>query len=112
MKKTKIFLLHGIKLNTHSYDFWNKVSKSCMKFMFSSYEENKYLIDCLKKNKNQSVLDYGCASGYVKRFLNFYFGSKLKYTGIDISTKSIELAKKIMVMNFLQSLNMKIPDQV
>ena len=95
MKKNEnIFAAWNKIEHTHSFDFWNKVSKSCMKFMFSSFEENKYLIDCLKKNKNQSVLDYGCASGYVKRFLNFYFDSKLKYTGIDISTKSIELAKK------------------
>ena len=89
-----LFEAWNLKIHTTTHDFWNKISKSCMKYMFSSFEENKFLINCLKKNQNLSVLDYGCASGYLKRFLGLYFNSNLKYTGVDLSIKSIELAKK------------------
>ena len=61
----------GWKSEEHkiTFDVWNKMSKSQFKYIFSSFEENKYLLETIG-NKEESLLDYGCSSGYLKRYLN------------------------------------------
>ena len=89
--------LDGWKSIEHkkTFDVWNKMSKSYFKYIFSSFEENKYLLKYLSQKKKSSILDYGCSSGYLKRFLNLNFGEKFDYTGYDISEQSIKLAKQL-----------------
>lgn len=77
-----------------AYDFWNKISKSYFNYMLSSFEENKFLINFINKIPNTSILDYGCSSGYIKKFINLNSKKKFKYNGVDISRASIQLAKK------------------
>jgi len=87
--------LKGWKSKEHKnvFDTWNKMSNSQFNYIFSSFEENKYLLESLKFNKELSLLDYGCASGYLKRFLKLKNKNKILYNGLDISEKSIEIAK-------------------
>ena len=59
---------------------------------------NKYLINHLKKNPNLSLLDLGCATGQLLRYL------KLKkvlvdYFGVDISESCIQKAQEIHEKN-------------
>lgn len=86
----------GWKSQDHKdfFDVWNLMSKSQFNYLFSSFEENKYLVDCLKKDKINSILDYGCASGYLKRYLTLIGKKKIEYNGYDISEISINHAKK------------------
>ena len=81
-----------------AYDIWNRLSKSYFKFLFGCFYENKYLINHLKKNPNLSLLDIGCATGQLLRYL------KLKkvlvdYFGVDISESCIQRAQEIYEKN-------------
>ncbi|MDC3054058.1 class I SAM-dependent methyltransferase [bacterium] len=97
----------GWKSEEHkiTFDVWNKMSKSQFKYIFSSFEENKYLLETIG-NKEESLLDYGCSSGYLKRYLNLKNKKKINYTGFDISEKSIKIAKeKYGENNFFDNLS-------
>ncbi len=89
--------LSGWKTKKHkeTFDVWNKMSKSYFKYIFSSFEENKYLIKYQRSKSKFSILDFGCSSGYLKRFLDFNYGKNFHYTGYDISEDSIKLAKHL-----------------
>ena len=81
-----------------AFDIWNTMSKSYFKFLFGCFYENKYLINHLKKNPNLSLLDVGCATGQLLRYL------KLKkvlvdYFGVDISESCIQKAQEIHEKN-------------
>ena len=81
-----------------AFDIWNTMSKSYFKFLFGCFYENKYLINHLKKNPNLSLLDIGCATGQLLRYL------KLKkvlvdYFGVDISESCIQKAQEIHEKN-------------
>lgn len=88
--------LEGFKTDDHknAFDVWNKMSKKQFKYIFSSFEENKFLLECLNSKRIFSILDYGCATGYLKRYLDLIGGGEINYTGLDLSKKSIEIAKK------------------
>ena len=83
-----------------TFDVWNKMSRCQFNYIFSSFEENKYLLENLNKNEIDSILDYGCSSGYVKRYLNLKNFNNVKYNGFDISEKSVTIAKKKYGENF------------
>ena len=87
----------GFKSDEHknNFDVWNKMSRNYFKYVFSSFEENRYLIDYQSPNSKFTLLDYGCSSGYLKRYLNFFYGKNCIYNGYDISKESIDLAKKL-----------------
>lgn len=89
--------LDGWKSIEHkkTFNVWNRMSKNYFNYIFSSFEENKYLLKYLNKKKKFSILDYGCSSGYLKRFLDLNFSKKFDYTGYDISEQSINLAKQL-----------------
>ena len=44
--------------------------------------------------KDSSILDIGCTSGYYYEILNFYFPDEFKYHGCDYNESSVKLAKK------------------
>ena len=69
----------GFKSDEHknNFDVWNKMSRNYFKYVFSSFEENRYLIDYQSPNSKFTLLDYGCSSGYLKRYLNFFLWKKL-----------------------------------
>ena len=88
------------------YDIWNTMSKSYFKFLFGCFYENKYLINHLKKNPNLSLLDVGCASGQLLRYL------KLKkvlvdYFGVDISESCIQKAQEIHEKNCFKKITIQ-----
>ena len=81
-----------------AFDIWNTLSKSYFKFQIGCFYEIKYLINHLKKNPNLSLLDIGCATGHLLRYL------KLKkvlvdYFGVDISESCIQKAQEIHEKN-------------
>ena len=80
------------------FDVWNSMSKSYFKFVFGCYYENKYLINYLKKNPNLSLLDVGCATGYLLRFLKLKKVS-VDYFGVDISDSCLKKAQDIYGKN-------------
>ena len=80
------------------FDIWNTMSKSYFKFTLGCFYENKYLINHLKKNSNLDLLEVGCATGHLLRYL------KLKkvlvdYFGVDLSESCIKEAQEIHEKN-------------
>ncbi len=71
------------------------MSSNYFRYVFSSFEENKYLLNYQSVKNEFTILDYGCSSGYLKRFLNFFYGKNYTYNGYDISKESVNLAKKL-----------------
>ena len=105
--KNKLNFLSGWKSEEHkeTFNIWNRMSKSYFKYIFSSFEENKYLIRYQSSKSKFSILDFGCSSGYLKRFLNFYYGKNYDYIGYDVSEESIKLAKQLYGEKFFMSEN-------
>lgn len=44
--------------------------------------------------KNNTILDIGCTSGYYYEIINFFFPNKFKYSGCDYNPESVKLANK------------------
>ena len=105
--KNKLNFLSGWKSEEHkeTFNIWNRMSKNYFKYTFSSFEENKYLIRYQSSKSKFSILDFGCSSGYLKRFLNFYYGKNYDYIGYDVSEESIKLAKQLYGEKFFTSEN-------
>tara|TARA_A100001011_G_C14101575_1_gene753048 strand:- start:22 stop:858 length:837 start_codon:yes stop_codon:yes gene_type:complete len=95
--KKKNYFHDGFKSEEHkkNFDVWNKMSSNYFRYVFSSFEENKYLLNYQSVKNEFTILDYGCSSGYLKRFLNFFYGKNYTYNGYDISKESVNLAKKL-----------------
>lgn len=99
MSKFNIELYKGWNSTDHlnNFNIWNNYSNSYFNFVFGSFFENKILINILKKKKfNSSIIDYGCSSGYLLRYINKQNKKFLKknYLGVDISQFAINFAKK------------------
>jgi len=77
-----------------NFNVWNRISRSYFNFLFGCYYENNYLINYLNKNPGQSILDVGCATGYLLRYLKLK-KAKIDYHGADISSQCINTAKKL-----------------
>ena len=88
--KNKLNFLSGWKSEEHkeTFNIWNRMSKSYFKYIFSSFEENKYLIRYQSSKSKFSILDFGCSSGYLK----------------DFSIFTMEKTTIILVMMFQRSL--------
>lgn len=54
----------------------------------------EHFIKLLKENKTESVLDVGCGEGWLIEQISRQLGNKSLFTGIDISTTGLEMAKK------------------
>ena len=73
----------------------NSDKKTYIKNNFKKKEVYKQIEKIIKKQKKgKKILDVGTANGELIYFLNKKFRNKFDYTGIDISTKLIEFAKK------------------
>lgn len=70
------YQLHQMKLNNPPIVF------SMIKDVFNKVE------------KDLSVLDIGCTSGYYYEILDYYYPNKFKYIGCDYNIESINLAKQ------------------
>ena len=86
-----------------AFDVWNKMSKNYFKFLFGCFYENQYLINYLKKNPNLNLIDVGCGTAPLLRYL------KLKkvlvdYFGVDISESCIQRAKVIHEKNYFKKI--------
>lgn len=69
--------------------FWDKNTKSQHEALMN---ENKYIAEALKINKNDTVLDAGCGVGGTAIWIAEEFGAKV--SGVSIMENQIELAKK------------------
>lgn len=86
------------------FDVWNAMSKSYFKFIFGCFYENKYLINQLKKNPNLNILDVGCATGQLFRYLKIK-KVLVNYFGVDISKDCIQKAQEIHGKNFFKRIS-------
>ena len=95
MKENKYFKGWDTKSHLDNFNPWNYYSNSFFNYTFGSFYENKKILELLNKNNN-SVLDVGCASGYLLRYLlkNISGFNTKNYLGVDISKSAIEFAKK------------------
>ncbi len=87
-----------------AFDLWNRMSKSYFKFIFGCFYENKYLINYLKKNPNLSLLDVGCGTGPLLRYIKLK-GGLADYLGVDISESCIQRAQKIHKKNYFKKIS-------
>ena len=96
MIQDKYFKGWNTKKHLNLFNPWNNYSNSFFNYTFGAYYENKYMIKLLRKNKEYSVIDVGCASGYLLRYINKNIKnfSKKNYYGVDLSKSAIEFAKK------------------
>ena len=93
-----ISMPHGTKKNTKKNLMYGIECQKVTSNFFGCFYEIKYLINHLKKNPNLSLLDIGCATGQLLRYL------KLKkvlvdYFGVDISESCIQKAQEIHEKN-------------
>lgn len=63
--------------------------------VFSAIQEIVYLEG--RNNANLNILSYGCSTGEEVKVLHEKYFKSAKITGVDISTESIESAKKLIV---------------
>jgi SAM-dependent methyltransferase len=52
------------------------------------------LLQLMPNEKNISLLDIGCTSGYYNEIIDFFYPNIFKYSGCDYNKTSVELAKK------------------
>jgi SAM-dependent methyltransferase len=52
------------------------------------------LLQLIPNEKDISLLDIGCTSGYYNEIINFFYPNTFKYSGCDYNKASVELAKE------------------
>ena len=95
--KTKMKVIHS-KYKQRNMKIWNEVAPRYHKRWASvnkgPFQSTKKLIELVKINKNNFVLDVACGTGVVTKQIQKKI-SKLGYVvGIDTSTTAIKIAKK------------------
>ena len=78
--------------------FGNNVKSSQQSTILTRKKRLKILIQNLNLKKKNSVLDFGCGTGFLYEYLK-KLNFKGSYTGIDISPEAITLAKKLYNKN-------------
>ena len=64
--------------------------------MYGNFQENRFLLDLIKKQRASNILDVGCATGTTYRLLLNKIGrGKFQYYGIDMSEPAVEKAKSL-----------------
>ena len=89
--------------NTHAEEFdkkWASLTTQEMKQRFASYDEIKLFSNYFNDSAKE-VLEIGCASGEMYRFLRETYPD-IQYYGYDISTPAIALAKAKFSEGFFQ----------
>ena len=72
------------------------------RMFFSKISSLYFLNEYLSQKKFSSVLEIGCSIGLLPKFMNNVFNN-VEYTGLDLSEKSLALAKKNFINgNFLE----------
>lgn len=86
--------IHGGYENDHQWYY--------ERMFFSKISSLNFLNEYLSQKKLSSVLEIGCSTGLLPKFMNNIFNN-VKYTGLDLSEKSLRFAKKnYMSGNFLK----------
>ena len=96
----------GWNTNSHlrTFEFWNALSNRSFNFMYGSFQENKYLIELIKKRKAKSVVDIGCATGTTYKLLRNFVGERnFEYNGFDISEPAVAQALRLHKKSGLMS---------
>ena len=78
--------------------FGNNVRSSQQSTAASRKKRLEILIQYLDIKKKNSILDFGCGTGFLYKHLKI-LGFKGSYTGIDISPEAIKLSKKLYKNN-------------
>lgn len=78
--------------------FGNSVKSSQQSSIKSRKKRLEILLKYIDLKKGNSILDFGCGTGYLYSHLQ-KSGFKGKYTGVDISSEAIILAKKNYLKN-------------
>ena len=96
MNKIEYFKGWNTKKHLNYFNPWNGYSNSFFNFSFGSFYENKVILKLLNENNKFSVIDVGCASGYLLRYLknNIKSFEISNYYGVDLSKAAIDFAKK------------------
>ena len=96
MKENKYYKGWDTKSHLDEFNPWNYYSNSFFNYTFGSFYENKKILELLNENNNISVLDVGCASGYLLRYIlkNVTGFNTKNYLGVDISKSAIDFAQK------------------
>ena len=82
--------------HTDTFGFWNELSNTTFNFMYGNFQENRFLLDLIKKQRASNILDVGCATGTTYRLLLNKIGrGKFQYYGIDMSEPAVEKAKSL-----------------
>lgn len=77
--------IHGGYENDHQWYY--------ERMFFSKISSLNFLNQYLSEKKLSSVLEIGCSTGLLPKFMNNRFNN-VKYTGLDFSEKSLQLAEK------------------
>ncbi len=102
-------LLGELYGHSKANDLWVEIqeSKKEQGWKKEYYEDNINIINTLKNDKQTTLMDIGCSSGYFLEILNNY-QSSINGTGVELSQKAFLYAKnkKLEVYNcFLNELN-------
>lgn len=93
--------IHGGYENDHQWYY--------ERMFFSKISSLNFLNQYLSEKKLSSVLEIGCSTGLLPKFMNNIFNN-VKYTGLDFSEKSLQLAKKNYISgNFLKGDFLQLP---
>ena len=82
--------------NLGRHEFIDKMEK---------FPDKKSLLDAISEYDCPTVLDFGCSTGWLLRYLRLKLGEKrCKYTGVDISDSAIAFAKENYGESFFQAI--------
>ena len=83
--------------HTEQYDAISKYCPALLQVYYRCFNDVLELTSILDYSPNKDILELGCASGEISRYLKLrHLGSS--YRGRDISHQSTELAKKNILM--------------
>jgi SAM-dependent methyltransferase len=88
--------MHGAwheKQHARDFDGWNLLNRFGLKKTFESFSEIKLLLELKHLLKGRELLEVGCATGELCRYLKQNHPS-FKYAGLDISRPAIDRAKE------------------
>ena len=87
------------------FNRWNKLSNKTFNFIYSNFQENRYLLDILQKKRAKNIIDIGCATGTTYRLIDNKINEKFfNYKGYDISKTAVNFAKNFHNKNFFYNI--------
>ena len=94
-----------------TFDLWNRMTPYHFSKAYGCFEENRYILGAIAShllscNRHPSILDVGCATGTLYKYLKQNFASnKIDYKGIDLSSHAINAATLIHGDSLFEAVN-------